>query len=225
MLNISSSQPVGWPAPPSMPTASVQAVPAVGPAASSSRDTQTDSGRQGQKPQGVSAPWLGRTSSDAAAGAPAAQPAPLLPRSQGESESPSVADRAAENKAQTEQRLEEEQKAREKAEQKVQLKEVLASVWKASAAVVDVVLGREAADGKLAVSDLSQASALAAVAGADAVAPVKSLPPSAVAQAELPGIEPIPAALRRELEPTAYTEQGTGSWEPVEAGSLISQRV
>lgn len=223
MLNISTSQPVSWPSASPMPAVQVHPVPAVG-AAQPSRDTQTDSGRQGQKPQGAQAP-LNRSSSEAAAGAPAAQPAPLLPRGRGDAESPTVADKAAENLAQTEQRLDEERKAREKDEQKVQLKEVLASVWKASAAVVDVVLGRDAADGKVAAGELAPAGAVAALGSASAVAPVKSLPSSAVAQAELPGIEPIPATLRRELEPRAYTEQGTSSWAPLEAGSLISQRV
>lgn len=223
MLNISSSQPVSWPTAPPMPTAPVQAVPAVGAAPSSSGDTQTDSGRQGQKSPGTSAPAVGRAASETTTGAPAAQPAPLLPRGHKDSDSMSVADRAAENRIQNEQRLEEEQKAREKEEQKVQLKEVLASVWKASAAVVDVVLGREKAE---AISgEAAAVGAVPAVSGVEAAAAPKPAPAPIQTQVDLPGIEPIPAALRRELEPTAYTEQGAGSWEPLGAGSLINQRV
>ena len=223
MLNISSSQPMSWPTAPPMPTAPVQAVPGVGAAQSSAKDTQTDSGRQGQKSPGATAPTTSRANAEATAGSPAAEPAPLLPRGHKDSDTMSVADRAAENRIQSEQRLEEEQKAREKEEQRVQLKEVLASVWKASAAVVDVVLGREKTE--VTAADQAQAAALAPAAAADAVGGAKPVNLPIEAQADLPGIEPIPAALRRELEPTAYTEQGAGSWEPVEAGSLISQRV
>lgn len=223
MLNISSSQPLSWPSASPMPAVQVHPVPAVG-AAQPSRDAQTDSGRQGQKPQGTQA-LPNRTSSEPAAGAPSAQPAPLLPRGHGDTESPTVADKAAEELAQTEQRLEDEQKAREKAEQKVQLKEVLASVWKASAAVVDVVLGKDGAEAVSAVSETARANAVQAVSGTDVATPARDLPKGSDAQADLPGIEPIPAALRRELEPVAYTEQGASSWAPVEAGSLISQRV
>ncbi|MFP8779491.1 hypothetical protein [Hydrogenophaga sp. RWCD_12] len=223
MLNISSSQPVSWPTAPPMPTAPVQAVPAVGAAPSSSGDAQTDSGRQGQKPQGASAPAVSRATPETTSGAPAAQPAPLLPRGHKDGDAMSVADRAAENRIQNEQRLEEEQKAREKEEQKVQLKEVLASVWKASAAVVDVVLGREKTDA--IPGDGAAVGALPAISGVEPTAAPKPASPAIQTQVELPGIEPIPAALRRELEPTAYTEQGAGSWEPLGAGSLINQRV
>lgn len=223
MLNISSSQPVSWPTAPPMPTAPVQAVPAVGAAPSSSGDTQTDSGRQGPKSQGASASAVGRATSETSSSAPAAQPAPLLPRGHKDSDAMSVADRAAENRIQNEQRLEEEQKAREKEEQKVQLKEVLASVWKASAAVVEVVLGREKADA--VTGEPATVGAVQATSGVEATGAPRPASPVIQTQVELPGIEPIPAALRRELEPTTYTEQGAGSWEPLGAGSLVNQRV
>lgn len=211
MLNISSSQPVSWPTAPPSPVAPVPAVPGVGAAQPSARDPQADSGRGGQGSRNGS-PSAGRTGREPAAGAPTAQPAPLLPRERKEGERQSPADGLADARLKAEQRQEEEQKAREQAEQKLQLQEVLATVWKASAAVVDVVLGRE--PNAPAAND-AEAGAAATAAGGVADA----------AQAELPGIDPLPAALRRDPEPVAYTEQGASSWAPLEAGSLISHRV
>lgn len=210
MLNISTSQPLSWPTAPPVPVAPVQAVPGVGAAQPSARDPQADSGRSGQGSRNGSSP-AGRSGPEAAAGAPTAQPAPLLPRERKDGERRSPADELADARLKAEQRQEEEQKAREQAEQKLQLQEVLATVWKASAAVVDVVLGRE--PNAPAAND----------AEGNAAAAVGTQP--AAAQAELPGMDPVPAALRRDPEPVAYTEQGTSSWAPLEAGSLISHRV
>lgn len=196
MLSISSSQPVGWStAPPMQAAAPVQAVPAVGAAKPSPRDGQSDPGRSGQGSRGGASATAPRAVNESATGAPAAQAAPILPRERKDGERSSPADEAAEAKVQAEQRQIEEQKALDKAEQQLKLQEVLATVWKASAAVVDVALGREAAQA------------------------------GAAEQAELPGIEPLPAALRREQEPVAYNEQGASSLAPLEAGSLISHRV
>ena len=201
MLNISTSQPVSWstaPAPPAM--AQVGSVPSVGAVQSSARESQPDSGRSGQgSPRGAAA-VVSRTSGDSRSNP--VQAAPLLPREHTE-ESPSTpASQADEARQRTEQLKEEDQKAREKAEQKLQLQEVLASVWKASAAVVDVVLGRE-----------SEAKAASEFAAANDVLP---------ADAAVSGVDPT---LRRDQEPVAYTVQGVSSWAPLEAGQLVNQRV
>jgi hypothetical protein len=213
MLNISTSQPLSWPTAPPMPAAPVQAVPGVGAAQPSARDPQADPGRNGQGSRN-GAPSAGRSGQETAAGAPTAQPAPLLPRERKDGERRSPADDLAEARLKAEQRQEDEQKAREQAEQKLQLQEVLATVWKASAAVVDVVLGREP----------SAPAANDAEGGATSAAATTATAPESV-QAELPGMEAVPAGLRRDPEPVAYTEQGASSWAPLEAGSLISHRV
>lgn len=210
MLNISTSQPMSWPTAPPAPVAPVPAVPGVGAAQPSARDPQADSGRSGQGSRNGSSP-AGRTGQETAAGAPTAQPAPLLPRERKEGERASPADELADARLKAEQRQEEEQKAREQAEQKLKLQEVLATVWKASAAVVDVVLGREPS--APAANDAEGGAAPVAGVGAESV------------QAELPGMEAVPAGLRRDPDPVAYTEQGASSWAPLEAGSLISHRV
>ena len=223
MLNISTSQPVSWstaPAPPAM--APVGSVPSVGAVQSSARDGQTDSGRSGQgSPRGAAAP-VSRIAGDSKSNP--VQAAPLLPREHTE-ETPSLsASQADEARQRSEQLKEEDQKAREKAEQKLQLQEVLASVWKASAAVVDVVLGRESAEA--ANEAINAVNAVAAgkaapVTGLSAPAPV---PVEAVGSVTQDGVVDA-VALRREQEPVAYTVQGASSWPPLEAGQLVNQRV
>lgn len=216
MLNISSSQPVSWPTAAPVPVAPVPAVASAGAAQPSARDPQADSGRGGQGARsGV--PSATRSGQDAGAGAPAVEPAPILPRGRKESERSSPADYLADAKLRSEQRQEEEQKAREQSEQKLQLQEVLATVWKASAAVVDVVLGRE--------QEAAAVDAAAAASGAQDMAAPSQRPVANDAQVDLPGVEPVPAALRREQEPVAYTEQGASTWPPLETGSLLSRRV
>lgn len=216
MLNISTSQPVSWPAPAPVAVAPVPAVSSVGAAQPSARDPQAGSGRGGQGARSGHSPAT-RNGQEPAAGAPNVQHAPILPRGRKDAERSSPADYLADKKQRAEQRQEQEQKAREQAEQKPQLQEVLTTVWKASAAVVDVVLGRE---------QEAAAAAAKAASGVQDVA-VASQRPAAndEAQGDLPGIEPVPAALRREQEPVAYTEQGTSTWSPLETGSLLSRRV
>jgi hypothetical protein len=213
MLNISTSQPVSWstaPSPPAM--AAVGAVPAVGAVQPSARDSQADSGRSGQgSPRGGASPVVRGTGEGKSN---PVQAVPLLPREHAEESTTSPASMVDEARQRAEQQKDEDQKAREKAEQKLQLQEVLASVWKASAAVVDVVLGREPVEAVNAV-DAELTSK---------VAPATSQP----VQASLPGMQDgiaDPVMQRREQEPVAYTVQGTGSWAPMEAGMLLSQRV
>ncbi|WP_066261238.1 hypothetical protein [Hydrogenophaga flava] len=215
MLNISTSQPVSWPTAAPVTVAPVAAISSAGAAQPSARDPQADSGRGGQGTRsGVPSPV--RNDQEPGAGAPTVQPAPILPNARKDSERGSPADYLADARLRAEQRQEEEQKAREQSEQKLQLQEVLTTVWKASAAVVDVVLGREQ---EAAAVDAAAASGVRD-AGATNQPPVAN-----DAQVDLPGIEAVPAALRREQEPVAYTEQGASTWPPLETGSLLSRRV
>ena len=198
MLNINTSQPVSWSTAPPPSAVPVAAVPAVGAVQAAARDGQSDpSGRHGQG-QGRSQAGLGDgLGRSAERGSRGLQAAPLLPREKsGRDESGSPAAQAEEARVQAERLEEEEQQAREQAERKLQLQEVLASVWKASAAVVDVVLGRE--------SEPASAGEVAGVAASKEIAATSRRPAANdEAQVELPGIDPIPAALRRDPTPAA----------------------
>lgn len=218
MLSISSSQPVSWPTAPSTAVAAVTAVPSVGAVQASAREGQADTGRNGQGAQGGSNPGASRAVTDATPGATSPQAAPLLPRERSDD---AVTSSARDREARAEQRKEDDKKAQEQATQKLQLQEVLSNVWKASAAVVDVVLGRETAS-----------VAAAKEAGTAAVAPLLGAPTSSdqvitVEEADrLPGkLIGLPVSARREQEPLMYTEQGTSSWAPLESGSLVDRRV
>lgn len=218
MFSISSSQPVSWPSAPSTAVAPVVAVPSVGATASATRDTQADSGRSGTGSRGAPSPGAVKPSGDATAPS-GAQAAPLLPRER--SDEPANASAFETEEAQAEQRKEDEKKAQEQAAHKLQLQDVLASVWKASAAVVDVVLGREAA--LAAAGPVDGVSDALPVAGDPSGDPV---PASLVSGESLPATGASgPQSPRREQEPLMYTEQGTSSWAPLESGSLISRRV
>lgn len=218
MLSISSSPSVSWPTAPPVAAPAVPAVSSVGAVQPPAREGQADAGLNGQGAQGGPSPGASRATTDATPGATTPQAAPLLPRERSEDAGTKP---AREREARAEQRKEDDQKAQEQAAQKLQLQEVLSNVWKASAAVVDVVLGREAA----AVSAASKASAAP-------VAPLLGAPPAndQVITAEeadrLPAnVIGLPAAALRDEEPLMYTEQGTSSWAPLESGSLIDQRV
>ena len=237
MLNISSSQPMGWPSAPPASVAPVQAVSGVGAAPAVPKESQSDTGsgsgsspgRHGQAAQAAPVQASPRAANDTAAaggtGTQASpQAAPLLPRERqrGQGATPLVAGETEESNLSTELRQEEDKKAREKAEQQIKLQEVLATVWKASAAVVDVVLGRDAAEAAAAAAEgkvdaVSSSAQVAAVGGAPASVDDPWATPE---QADL-----LPSAWRREQDPEAYTEQGVGSWSPRETGLLISHRV
>ncbi len=206
MLSISTSQPVGWSTPaPLAAVAPLSAVSAVGSVKSSARESQADSGRNGQgSPNGGAA--LRRAGDSPMAG----QAAPLLPREPSDDRSASPASQFEERQLRSEQQKVEDQKAREKAEQKLQLQEVLTTVWKASAAVVDVVLGRDAG------AKAAEEPTPTAIPGATPSA--ETLSPSGESFDMM-------SAVRREQEPMAYTVQGASSWPPVETGQLVDQRV
>jgi hypothetical protein len=224
MISFTTSQPVHWPPAASPVVAPVASVSAVQPTQATSRDTQTGAntgGRDGQA-QATRLASGGKDTTESTA----LPTAPLLPREQAEGGRENAPSSQAET-AEKAERLAAEAQAQEKAEQKRPLQDVLTSVWKASAAVVDVVLGRE-----------QQLQAAAAAGSATGVGPSGVIAPVATdtTQAEVTGTA-VPTAVpnnaaptppgegRSGQEPVAYTEQGTSSWAPLEAGSLISRRV
>ncbi|WP_372656865.1 hypothetical protein, partial [Hydrogenophaga sp.] len=178
-------------------------VAAVQPVAGSARDAQTDAG-QGQQ-------TAGRRGGQGSAQRPdraEAQAAPLLPYK------PSGGDPDVRTDLENRALVRDDQKAAEEKEQAAQqrpaLQEVLSSVWKASAAVVERVLGSSAA------SAPGGAVEAAAAVQTRALAPVQSeLFAEPVALVEMPSAEQV----------VAYDEHGNSSLAPLEAGSLVSERV
>lgn len=220
MLSITSSPSLAWPSAPAVNVAPVSAATAVTPVQSSARDAQAGLGRGREQPPPES---LRRGSAEAGQERVALEAAPILPN-----ESPDSPDGQASPELDEAQAKAQRQKAEEKASEKaltLQLQDVLSNVWKASAAVIDVVLGREAAMAEAQAGQPSEA--VSAVAG-----DVSFVPASASAGASaLPvvdaGSRSQPAALeaRSAQDVVAYDAHGNSSWAPLESGSLISQRV
>lgn len=229
MINLTStSAAVSWPVPPAASTiVPVVAVPPV-PALPGGRETQTGprSGGDGQARAFFSASRGERRGAREEA-------APLLPR---ESAGGQAAGAPAEAEAARRQADQAAHAAREREQQAMQhLKEVLTSVWQASAAVVDRALGVESAPGNQSdtAPDLSQVAAslisrraLPAIASA----PGRPAAPPASGTAWVPGREadaesPAQAGPGAPADVVAYDAHGHSSAMPLEAGSLISHRV
>ncbi|MBA4260838.1 MAG: hypothetical protein C0443_02105 [Comamonadaceae bacterium] len=217
MLNISSFQPVAWPSATAHGIAPVSATPPVTPVGSGSRNLQTGLGQgQGQErsmPDGVR-----RNSVDAPSESVASDAAPLLPR-----ESPDAAARRAAGEPGEAQTKAERDKADEQTEEKdlkQQLQDVLTSVWKASAAVVEVALGRE---GEAAATADTATVERTGAATAQVASAALSLPVASDQAANDAGLEL--ATARSAQDVMAYDAHGNSSWTPLEAGSLLSRRV
>jgi hypothetical protein len=201
----------------------------VTPVQSSARDAQTGSGAFGRDPSAAARP--GEPPRARASEAETAQPAPLLPRPQPEQGQRQGAEKPGTQEADKAE-AEREQQALQAQEQasKQRFQDVISNVWKASAAVVDMALGREAAN----------ASRLEAVPGAVALGAAPAQPltaPAAVAAPAAP-VSPVAAplaatasdeadleALKAQQDVLAYDAQGHSSLAPLEAGTLVSRRV
>ena len=238
MLSIASTTAVHWPTSPapSPAVAPVAPVTAVAPAQRSSGENRSGMGSgRDQHAHAAANPapdsaQVQRGPQDKAA--PGAQAAPILPRKQSkedQNKGPSeIQAEAAKNQAQEAKAAEEA-----KAAQKAQLMEVLPTVWKASAAVVDRALGLERAGGASsiggAVNSAGPAPALDAgvAAAANRQPPVAGAQPGATADGTPQGaVSPDGQApfVRGMGEPVAYTEHGTGTWVSPELGQLMSHR-
>jgi hypothetical protein len=228
MLNISTTHAVSWPPPVSAQVAAVSAVDPVRPVQDGRRSGQ--SGHDAQTPDAAR-----RQKKDV--GSPEPDRVPLLPR-QGRSEGDRAAPGAAQGRGVADDAALREagavakELAAEKAEaqtRRQQLQAVLSDVWKASAAVVERVLGL----------DDAPRHGLAA-GGVDGVEPASTTGPVALKR---PTLEPLPwpvmpedpalaiagKAAQAELAPVqevvAYDERGNSSLAPLETGVLIDQRV
>jgi hypothetical protein len=240
MLNISSTTPVSWPTPVSTAVAPVSPVSAVQPVQAGGNDakTQMGFGRDGRAAQ--------PHTPDAAAGSPqraAADGAPSLPAEA--AGAPAPPDPVAQRKLKQEAAQAAEQ-ARAKDKQAVEhLQSVLSRMWEASAAVVGNALGIEPPKGsELPGTQSDTAPDLSAVAAS--LIPRKLPVPERAARSapqplplpDLPGqsqvgggAEAVQSDAVAIAEPmaaeqvVAYDEHGNSSLAPLEAGSLISERV
>lgn len=221
MLNISSFQPVSWPSAPASGTAPVSATPAVAPVKSALRDAQAGLG-QGQEQARA---WPGSARRHHAETRPergTPEAAPLLPRESADPMQGQAVDEPTEAQVETER-----EKAVRQAEEKAlqqQLQDVLSNVWKASAAVVDVALGRPDTPGAETTAANDQAAVAAERAGVGIAAAGVGAPPSASGQATHEAAPEV-ALARSAQDAVAYDAQGHSNPAPLEAGSLLSHRV
>ncbi|MBD3894192.1 hypothetical protein [Hydrogenophaga sp.] len=228
MLNISTHHVVAWPQPqPAIPgVAPVAAVGAARPTQDGRRETQAGlGGERGAQ----SAARNALSPFDPAE--PGLEPAAVLPRgsSGGKDALPdrSASELARPGKAeQIEQAREQAEQAREQSPASEQLQEVLTSVWQASAAVVDRMLGRQSAaqPGAALASVQGGAGPSSPIAAPTSAAVAMPLAPAAVDETGL--LEPLVSAPQAQAQSlVVYDENGNGSRSAPQAGSLVSERV
>lgn len=211
MLNIASSQPVHWPIAPAPAVAQVAAVAAVTPAQRTQGDGQSGLGSNRDSRSGT-----GADSRQAKNGEPSSlQAAPLLPRETDDGGRPAASVKEAESAKETAKEADaREEKAAEKALNWV---EVLSTVWKASAAVVEDALGLE--NGKLKGAEAGQSTEAKRTPGQAVAQRAQSDESAAPAPAE-----ENPLLGRAAGDPVAYTEQGASEWLPLEPGRLVKEK-
>jgi len=226
MLNFSTSNAVSWPTPPSTAVPAVTPITPVQPAPGSGRDAQAGLGFD-QKRQPAQQAKDGNSQ----------QGAPILPREADASAPAQTAkgrepDAVAQRAAQEAAAQEAEQRAKDKEEIHQRLREVLSSVWQASAAVVDRALGRDPAT-EVPGPPAGTSSGLSTVAASLSArrpmlpAPLPVTPPIAQATPVSDTSVALPGSGQnmQATEVVAYDERGNGSVLPHEAGSLVDQRV
>ena len=217
MLGITSSQPVHWPPSTSPAVAPVAAVGAVTPAQNPLRDASSSgfgSGREGRAGVAPDAAQDKRSASDKAG--PETTAAPILPREQPEGGQPGAPIETADATLTEAQKKEAQAQAEERAAQQLQLQEVLSTVWKASAAVVDAILGREAAPVTAAASAGLGARSLEA----------SQTPWVAQAVADTPNTgSRAQSAQHLPTDPVVYSDQGASVWGTLETGTHLNRKV
>lgn len=213
MLSISISQPVVWSPAPGPSVAAVSAAAPVAPVQATARDAQSGAGQSGRESaaQGQAARAANgsseRNADNDKASRKGLDAAPLLPRPQPDGQQ-------RQQDADAEKRAEQkEQQAEDTAARKLQLQDVIASAWKASAAVVDVVLGREPVSAEIEPGATVEAAPTASVQAAAAQNPTARATDDALLD------------LTEGREVVAYDAQGNSSLAPLEAGSLVSRHV
>lgn len=223
MLNISTQHSVSWPTPVGQGVAPVGAVTAVQPVQASGRNGQSGLGA------GPDAQTPGTRQRDKTG--TSRTPPEALPRGTLPDEAATRASAATQRDTAAVQEAEKQATAREAAEEaadearRQQLTEVLSNVWKASAAVVDRVLGRES-ESHMVQAGRPLALQAAEMPGAGTTPSVQANSPGLPwpVMPEGHGVAADADALPGQ-EVVAYDEHGNSSLAPLEAGSLISRRV
>lgn len=227
MINISTTSPVSWPTPPSAAVAPVAATPPIQPVQSGGREAQHDleSRREARRT---------RAQADDEASPAAPQRA-----SDAEPQASALArqEAAAQRAEQAIKKAEADKASHRKAMDRLQ--EVLASMWAASAAVVDQALGLEPKAEPLPGNQSDTAPDLSAVAastisrrllpsakvpGSPEQAAADNMPWPVMPQAaEESAAEVAPQVPGGEV--IAYDENGQNSLAPLEVGTLLSEKV
>ena len=210
MINIAQPNPAAWSPPASGAVAPVAAVSAIRPLQESARNGQTgtqrelstpgvrtnaqETARQGRDPTGD-----GGRGSTGRVGLERGAPGDMLVRQEAEQNAKQVAAEQAANEVRRAQR-----------------QELLSNVWKASAAVVDRVLGREDA---AAIKPVAKSEALLGRQPVEQLSlPWPVMPQDAsspLARTRFPAMQEV----------VAYDERGNSNLAPLETGVLISRRV
>ena len=217
MINIAQPNPIVWSPPASGATAPVAAVAAIRPLQESARSGQSGTGREQDTPgaraeRRADAREIARQGRDAA-GDGARNIAGRTGTGAGGGESSDM--RVRQEAEQNAKRLATEQAAEEA--RRAQRQELLTNVWKASAAVVDRVLGRDDAIAVKPAAE-SQASSDSQQSMEQLALPWPVMPQDARAL-------PSRADLGVPEDVVAYDERGNSNLAPLEAGLLISHRV
>jgi hypothetical protein len=236
---------VSWPTPVSTAVAPVSPVAAVQPVQAGGNDgkAQTGFGREGRTATPSQAAAAARAAVDGRAAA-TDDDAAALPASRSASGVPAAPqDVAAQRQAQQEAAQVAEQRQAKDKKAVEHLQNVLSRMWEASAAVVDRALGIEPAKGsELPGNQSDTAPDLSAVTAS--MIPRK---PLTADRPDRPAMEQLPWPVMPEggevaeaveldvvgdgvgpeamAELVAYDEHGHGSAAPVEAGTLLSERV
>lgn len=232
MINISTTSPVSWSTPPSAAVAPVAATPAIKPVQSGGREAQADveSRREARRPMARGDDEPGSAT-------------PLLPR-------PAATDAPGQAAAQAQQQVvaQRAEQALKKAEADKaihsramdRLQEVLSNMWAASAAVVEQALGVEPKGEALPGNQSDTAPDLSAVAASTlsrrplprspGAEPDTEAAPQGMPWPVLPAVTEEAVALDTPPEVPggeviAYDEHGNNSLAPLEAGTIISERV
>lgn len=212
MIGIASQQSVHWqPAPAVAPGASVAPVARKEPVQRTSGDPQSGLGSERNLPSQTTQKKP-RESGSVSDSVP--QAAPLLPRGAGQDGAKSVNGEEAQTVQDRSKSAKEVQELA--AEKALKLLEVLSTVWKASAAVVDDMLNKE-----LGASGEPGQEAPAGAGGKNGANHAANGPaPHGLGVGEEVAQPGKPAG-----DPVVYTEHGTSAWMAIETGQLVRQKV
>ena len=232
MINISTNSPVSWPTPPSAAVAPVAATPAIKPVQSGEREAQTDVGSRREARRALA------RADDEASNATPLLPRPAASDPQSQAAAQLRQEAAVQRADQAIRKAETDKASHSKAMDRLQ--EVLANMWAASGAVVDQALGIEPKAEALPGNQSDTAPDLSAVAASTlsrrmlpqqtSTAPAAQAPQEGLSWPVMPpgSEESMALDLPPEVpggEVIAYDEYGNSSLAPLEAGSIISERV